>query len=114
MVKIVKEETPVGKTKKLIGGIQSYVEQSGSDFSIGVESTAPHTIFVIEGTGIYGPGGGRIYPRSAQALRFEWHGGIVFYRSVAGQKPNPFMDRAVARIEGSRNVEEAIEQNINL
>lgn len=39
-----------------------------------------------EGTGIYGPTGGRIFPTRAKALRFDWPaaGGIVFAKSVAG------------------------------
>lgn len=42
--------------------------------------------FQDEGTGIYGPGGMRIYPASASVLVFDWPaaGGKVFAASVAG------------------------------
>jgi hypothetical protein len=111
---VVKEEAPTGKSKKLRGGIKGYLEQTASNFTIGVESTAEHTIFVVEGTGIYGKRRRLIRPISAKALRFEGDGGVVFAKFVRGQRPNPFVDRAVAKIESSTRLEETIERGIQI
>lgn len=54
----------------------------GCQISVGV----PYGRWQDEGTGIYGPTGARIFPRTARVLRFDWPaaGGVVFARSVAG------------------------------
>lgn len=48
------------------------------------------------GTGIFGPYGGRIYPRNRKALRFDWPaaGGIVYAKSVAGAPATYFFSGA--------------------
>lgn len=61
----------------------------------GIGTQLQYASFVHDGTGIYGPAGQRITPRSASVLAFEWMGELWFRRSVAGQKPNPFADRAI-------------------
>lgn len=52
-----------------------------------------------EGTGIYGPTGARIFPRSAKVLVFDWPaaGGVVFARSVAGSPGRHFWDDMPSR-----------------
>jgi hypothetical protein len=51
-------------------------------------------IFVREGTGIYGPTGQRIYPKTKKALSWgkDLGGGKkeFVFKSIAGQKPNPY------------------------
>lgn len=59
-----------------------------------------YAMYVHEGTGIYGPVGHPIVPRRARFLVFEWHGQTWFLRSVRGQKPNPFADRAMDTTAG--------------
>ena len=54
-------------------------------------SYAPYVEF---GTGIYGPLGRRIYPTTKKALANR-DTGWGPYRSIAGMKPNPFMERLV-------------------
>ena len=51
-----------------------------------ITAAADYARFQDEGTGVYGPTGARIFPKSAKALRFDWAaaGGIVFAKSVAG------------------------------
>ena len=51
-----------------------------------ITAGAPYARWQDEGTGIYGPTGARIFPRTARVLRFDWPaaGGVVFARSVAG------------------------------
>ncbi len=55
--------------------------------------------WVHDGTGIHGPTGQRIVPRNAPFLVFEWQGRTWRLRSVAGQKPNPYADRAITQTE---------------
>lgn len=60
-------------------------------------------LYQHEGTGIYGPRGGRIYPVRRQFLKFEVKSGrsargrrpLVFARSVRGVKPTKFLIRAL-------------------
>ncbi len=58
-----------------------------------------YAIFVHDGTGIHGPIGEPITPVSSSVLVFEYQGETVFARSVEGQHPNPFADRAVRSAE---------------
>lgn len=53
-----------------------------------------YAIFVHDGTGIYGDRGIPITPNHAQFMRFEYNGRIIYAKSVKGQEPNPFYDRA--------------------
>lgn len=55
-------------------------------------SAADYSRFQDDGTGIYGPTGARIFPRTAKALRFDWPaaGGIVFAKSIAGSPGTHF------------------------
>lgn len=57
-----------------------------------IVSAEPYSEFQDVGTGIYGPRGARIFPRTAKALRFDWPaaGGIVFAKSVAGSPGRHF------------------------
>lgn len=55
----------------------------------------PAVGYVINGTGLYGPRGQRIRPVRAKALRFVLNGRIVFAKSVSGQKPNDFLNKAL-------------------
>lgn len=55
----------------------------------------PAVGYVINGTGLYGPNGRRITPVRAQALRFVLNGRVVFAKSVSGQKPNDFLNKAL-------------------
>jgi hypothetical protein len=60
--------------------------------------------FVREGTGIYGPRGERIKPKTKKALAWgaDLGGGKkeFVFASVAGQKPNPYHRRVLAQNKG--------------
>jgi len=54
-----------------------------------IMSGADYSSFQDDGTGIFGPLKMRIFPTHVradgrQALRFDWHGETVYFRSVAG------------------------------
>ena len=54
--------------------------------------------WVNDGTGIYGPRGQRITPKSAKFLHFHWKGREWFLKSVRGQKPQKFVDVSMTEI----------------
>lgn len=55
-----------------------------------------YAIFVHNGTGIYGPRGATIKPRSAKFLSWKSKSGKRIYaREVKGMKPNPFLADAI-------------------
>lgn len=68
-----------------------------------VEPRAFYAPYVNFGTGEFGPNKERIVPTAAKALRFLIQGHVVFAKSVAGQKPNPFRDRADLRLNRERD-----------
>jgi hypothetical protein len=59
-----------------------------------VRFTAPYAEFVYRGTGLFGPHNQRIFPTTKKAL--FWPGARHPVRSIAGMKPNPWIDRALA------------------
>lgn len=59
--------------------------------------------WVHEGTGLFGPGKKPIRPKNAKVLRFEIDGKTIFARSVRGQKPNRYVDRAIDKSENRTN-----------
>lgn len=67
----------------------------GGDFRGVIRSTHHASIFVLFGTGIYGPTGRRITPVRAQSLRFVSGGRVVFAKSVKGQKANNFLAESI-------------------
>ena len=88
-------EAPI-KTGNLKDAIRKYIEGQRAVIS----ATAPYSIFVHEGTGLYGPHKTKIVPSAKQALAFSIGGKKIVVRSVKGQKPNPFMARALKKVEG--------------
>jgi len=65
-----------------------------------IVNTDEAAYWVQTGTGIYGRRGRPIRPRQSRVLRFpdrEAGSGFVYRRSVAGQRPNPFMLRGLIR-----------------
>lgn len=55
-----------------------------------------YALFVHEGTGLYGPKKERIRPKKKKAL--YWPGADHPVASVAGQRPNPWLERVLAKV----------------
>lgn len=72
-----------------------YESRSGYTARIVVDS--PYARFQNEGTGIYGPDGAPITPKSGNVLVFDGIGGMVFARSVRGTEPTHFWERTIER-----------------
>lgn len=60
-----------------------------------VRSPQKYTPFVNDGTGIYGPRGQKIRPKSKKALAFTYKGAKVVVRSVKGIRPRKFVERSI-------------------
>jgi glycine/D-amino acid oxidase-like deaminating enzyme len=57
---------------------------------------AEYALYVMKGTGIYGPRGVPITPKRGQYLVFRGRdGGLVYAREVRGQRANPFLVNAL-------------------
>lgn len=90
-----KHEAPVGTYRggTLRRDIAGRAEDGGNRGVIGF--SVKHGRYVIEGTGLYGPRKTLIVPKSKRGLAFMVGGAMIVRRSVKGQKPNPFMTRAL-------------------
>jgi hypothetical protein len=80
------------------GTLQDSVEVKAYDdppIRIVARATAKHSPWVILGTGIFGPKKEPITSPTGKMLRFEINGRILYRRSVKGQRPNPFIQRAL-------------------
>lgn len=73
----------------------SFTMRKTGDFSYNVEEGTNYGVYVWKGTGIYGERGEPIRPKKGKYLRFEIDGNVVYAKSVKGQKPNDFPERAV-------------------
>jgi len=90
------EEAPKA-TGNLADAIRKYL--SYGEKKAVVTSTAPYSIFVHRGTGIYGPYKMPVVPTTKKALAFKIGDKLIIRRSIKGMKPNPFMTRALKRVE---------------
>jgi phage gpG-like protein len=66
--------------------------------TISVGTNVAYAAWLQIGTGIFGPKGERITPKSANALAFPIGGKMMFFSSIAGAPPRRFLyvDQAVA------------------
>lgn len=83
-------------TGMLRSDIHVQMLQVSKSFVARVGFNLRYGLFVHEGTGIYGPTGSPIVPKSAKMLRWKTRQGIVHYAaSVKGMRPNAFLKKAV-------------------
>lgn len=64
-----------------------------------VFSDKHYTPYVNDGTGIYGPRGHKIYPKTKNFLAFEYKGKKVVVPWVRGQKPKKFVEKSINQTE---------------
>ena len=78
-------------------GLQaSTYAQTLSDYQRQIIANKYYASWVNDGNG---PPGGRIYPRTAKALRFRINGEIVFRKWVRASQPKPFMTETHKMLE---------------
>ena len=106
VVRVGKQECPVDEGT-LRSSISHVVEVGTTSVKVIVGSPLPYAQFVHEGTGIYGPTGTPIRPTRAKNLKFRAGKGPKSKRQwvtvpqVKGQKPNPFLVRALTAVMGA-------------
>lgn len=83
------------RTGRLQRSIKARRDRSEGEASVIVEATAKHARYVHEGTGIYGPTGLPIQPRTRSVLKFRVGGVTVFAPSVRGQRGTHFLRDAL-------------------
>jgi hypothetical protein len=76
----------------------SHTVQSLGPGNVEMGTNWDYAVFVHEGTGLYGPRKQRIRPKNKKAL--YWPGAAHPVKSVAGQRPNPYMERVRDRVVG--------------
>lgn len=79
-------------TEEMSRQITTSINGGGFDTEATVKSPAQYSIYVHEGTGIYGPFGTPIVPKTKKAL--YWPGARHPVRSVKGMRPRPFLKEA--------------------
>ena len=97
------KEAPVQKGN-LAGSRTSHVSEDGSAGTI--TFTATYAGFVHGGTGLFGPLHKRIAPTTKKAL--FWPGAKHPVRSIAGMRPNPWIERALGKLNAQKEFEQGI------
>ena len=89
-------------TGRLRASISTNLIIRGGDPAAVVGTNVFYAKYVHNGTGIYGPRGQYIRPRSAKFLRFKPQGGrrFVYARKVKGSPGNPFLRNALVAARG--------------
>ena len=83
-------------TGLLRSSINTQLISLGGKPAVRVGTNVYYALWVHDGTGIYGPRGAPIKPKTAHALSWKVKGGKkVFARSVKGMQKNPFLKDAV-------------------
>lgn len=106
VVTAAKERCPVDEGR-LKTSIEYTTKVTNERVTVTVGSPLPYAVYVHEGTGVHGPKGVPIVPKTRQFMKFRYDGkaavgttpvekrGWVFAKSVQGQKPNPFLVNAL-------------------
>jgi hypothetical protein len=88
-------------TGALRSSIHTTVITVGGAIAVQIGSNLFYAIYVHDGTGIYGPKGTVIRPKSAKALRWKSpKGKFMFAKYVRGMKPNHFLTKALPAAKG--------------
>lgn len=80
---------------RLRSSITTQFHHAGNVTVVRVGTDVAYARFVHDGTGLYGPRGVVIRPRSARILRFEVGGDVAYARFVRGVRGRPFITDAL-------------------
>lgn len=88
---------------ELRGSIRVEQMLTNTEIKTWVYSDLDYSIYVHEGTGIYGPSGSPIRPRRSRFLVFPGRGGgrngnLIFARQVRGQRPQRYLLDALKNV----------------
>lgn len=94
-------------TGRMVNDRVSGVRDEGTRLVGFVQYLVYYAIYRIKGTGIYGPRGRPITPKSAKVLVFRGaDGNLVYAKSVKGTRPSPFLVDALKAGAGGWPVDE--------
>lgn len=85
-------------TGLLRASISTNLGHRGDELVMRVGTGVYYALWVHDGTGIYGPKGRKITPRTAKHLVFRWKkmgNKLMVVKSVKGMKANPFLKNAL-------------------
>lgn len=85
-------------TGLLRASVSTQLGYRATELAIRVGTNVYYARWVHDGTGIYGPRGMPIRPRTAPFLVFRWkkmNNKLMVVKSVKGMKPNPFLKDAL-------------------
>lgn len=83
------------RTGRLQRSIKARRDRVEGEAAVSVEATARHAKWVHDGTGIYGPTGLPIRPKTRSVLKFRVGGTVIFAPSVRGQRGTHFLRDAL-------------------
>lgn len=83
------------RSGRLQRSIKAKRDRVDGEAAVSVEASAKHAKFVHDGTGVYGPTGLPIRPKSRSVLKFRVGGLTVFAPSVRGQRGTHFLRDAL-------------------
>lgn len=89
-------------TGRLRASIATVAVTRNGEPAVLVGTNVKYARWVHDGTGIYGPRGVPIRPRTKKFLRFKPRGArrYIYARSVKGMKPNRFLTNALSAARG--------------
>lgn len=83
-------------TGRLRSSINTQLFSLGGKVAVRVGTNVYYALYVHEGTGLHGPKGAYIYPKTAKFLSWKTRKGIRIYTVRSqGMRPNPFLKDAV-------------------
>lgn len=83
-------------TGLLRSSINTQLIMLGGKITVRVGTGVFYALYVHDGTGLYGPKGAYIVPKTAKFLSWKLKGGKrVYALKVRGMKPNPFLRDAI-------------------
>lgn len=90
----------------LRASIGTQLAAHGGELTVRVGTNIYYSLWVHDGTGIYGPRHTPIKPKKAKALRFFWkkEGRWVVTKSVRGMKPNTYLKSALPFASDAKSV----------
>ena len=96
------------RTSNLVNSITSSVSADGKKGIL--KATAPYSVFVHEGTGLYGPHKEMILIKAKNKKALFWPGAAHPVKSVKikGQKANPFFLRAIKETDLQKSFETGV------
>lgn len=89
-------------TGLLRSSIKVQIITVGGNPAVSVGTNIRYAVWVHDGTGIYGPAGHLIKPKTKQVMRWlsKKHGGYAFAKTSKGMRPNRFLKESLKFAKG--------------